>query len=94
MVLESYIASLYIMEYQWQRESVTCKLTLNTSIIEDEKHFLYDCTLYVDLRKKYFGDFTHVGDVCIDTSHVCDLEHEDWHCIYHGMIRIASAMLL
>uniref|UniRef100_A0A8C1GFK0 Reverse transcriptase n=1 Tax=Cyprinus carpio TaxID=7962 RepID=A0A8C1GFK0_CYPCA len=28
-----------------------CKLTSNISVIEDEKHFLYDCSLYKDLRK-------------------------------------------
>ncbi len=51
-------------------------------MIEDEKHFLYDSSLYEDLRKKYLGDLVLVGDVCIDVSSVCDSFHGDWHCIY------------
>ncbi len=51
-------------------------------MIEDEKHFLYDCSLYEDLCKKYFGDLVLVGDVCIDVSRVCDSEDGDWQCIY------------
>jgi len=41
-------------------------------VIEDEKHFLYDCSLYMDLRKKYLSDLTLVGDVCVDVSQVCE----------------------
>ncbi len=60
-----------------------CKLTSNISVIEDEKHFLYDCSLYEDLRKKYFGDLVLVGDVCINVSSVVIRGmHGDWHCIY------------
>lgn len=52
-------------------------------MIGDEKHFLYDCSLYVDLYKKYLGDLVLVGDVCVDVSNVCDLEYA-WrlHCVY------------
>jgi len=32
----------------------------------------------MDLRKKYLGDLTLVGDVCIDIPQVC----ESKHCIY------------
>lgn len=72
-----------------------CKLT-NISAIEDEKHFLYDCSLYMDLRKKYLSDLTLVGDVCVDLSQVCESKHS-WRLalyIYHGMKKRASVMLL
>jgi len=55
-------------------------------VIEDEKHFLYDCPLYTDLRNKYLCDLTLVGDVG-NVSQVCELKHA-WRLalfIYHGM---------
>jgi len=70
-----------------------CKLTFNTSVIEDEKRFLYECSLYVVLPKKYLGDLALVGDVFIDVSHVCDSEIATVY-IYHEMNKRASAMLL
>ncbi len=65
-------------------------------MIEDEKHFLYDFSLYEDLRNKYFGDLVLVGDVCIDVSRVCDSGYA-WRLalyIYHGMKKRLSAMSL
>jgi len=44
-------------------------------VIEDKKHFLNDCSLFMDLRKKYLSDLTLVGDVCVDVSKVCESKH-------------------
>ena len=71
-----------------------CKLA-NIFVIEDEKHFLYDCSLYMDLRKKYLSDLTLVGDVCVDVSQVCESKHA-WRLalyIYYGMKKRVSVML-
>ncbi len=73
-----------------------CKLTSNISVIEDEKQFLYDCSLYEDLCKKYLSVLVLVGDVCIDVSSVCDSGYA-WRLalyIYHGMKKRLSAMSL
>ncbi len=73
-----------------------CKITSNISVIEDEKHFLYDCSLYEDLRKTYIGDLVLVGDVCIDVSSVCDSGYA-WRLalyLYQGMKKRLSAMSL
>ncbi len=87
---------------RWSNTTVTeriCSywtLTSNISVIEDEKHVLYDCSLYEDLRKKYLDDLVLVGDAWIDESSVCDLGYA-WRSalyIYHGMKKRLSAMSL
>lgn len=71
-----------------------CNLT-KISVIEDEKHFLYVCPLYIDLREKYLSEFTLVGDVHKDVSSMCDSVYA-WRLalyIYQGMKKRLSAMV-
>jgi len=51
-------------------------------VIKDEKHFLYDCSLHTDLRKKYLSDLTLVGDVCVVVSQVCESKHA-WRLVLY-----------
>ena len=37
--------------------------------IEDETHFLLDCTCYIYIREQVFGDFLHADDFINSSVH-------------------------
>ena len=56
------ILELEIEKGRWEnieRNKRTCKIC-NQNIVEDEYHFILQCTFYTDLRTKYIPKFIHV----------------------------------